>query len=44
MSFAFETVFSYLERQADGTFKSRIDVIHALQKSRYHVILLLWGW
>jgi predicted ABC-type ATPase len=43
MSFAFETVFSYLERQSDGTFKSKIDVIHALQKSGYYVILLFVG-
>lgn len=43
MSFAFETVFSYLEQQSDGSFKSKIDVIHSLQKSGYYVVLLFVG-
>jgi predicted ABC-type ATPase len=43
MSFAFETVFSYLEARPDGAFKSKIDVIHALQKHGYYVILLFIG-
>jgi predicted ABC-type ATPase len=43
MSFAFETVFSYLEPQPDGTFKSKTDVIRTLQKSGYYVILLFVG-
>jgi predicted ABC-type ATPase len=43
MPFAFETVFSYLEARADGTFKSKIDVIHALQEHGYYVILLFVG-
>jgi predicted ABC-type ATPase len=43
MSFAFETVFSYLETLPDGTVKSKIDVIHALHKSGYYVILLFVG-
>ena len=42
-AFAFETVFSYLEARPDGTFKSKIDVIHALQKHGYYVILLFVG-
>jgi len=41
--FAFETVFSYLEARPDGAFKSKIDVIHALQKHGYYVILLFVG-
>ena len=43
MSFAFETVFSYLEAQPDGSFKSKIDVIRTLQEHGYHVILLFVG-
>ena len=43
MPFAFETVFSYLERQPDGTLKSKVDVIHALQEHGYYVILLFVG-
>ena len=43
MPFAFETVFSYLEAQPDGTFKSKTDVIHALQEHGYYVILLFVG-
>jgi predicted ABC-type ATPase len=43
MPFAFETVFSYLEKQADGTFKSKTDVIRTLQKRGYYVILLFVG-
>ena len=35
MPFAFETVFSHLAVQADGTFKSKIDVIRALQAHGY---------
>jgi predicted ABC-type ATPase len=43
MPFAFETVFSYLEAQPDGTFKSKTDVIRALQAHGYYVILLFVG-
>ena len=40
MPFAFETVFSYLKTQPDGTFRSKIDVIQSLQGHGYYVILL----
>ena len=43
MSFAFETVFSYFQRRPDGTFKSKIDTIAALQEHGYFVILLFVG-
>ena len=43
MSFAFETVFSYFQRRPDGTFKSKIDTVAALQKHGYFVILLFVG-
>jgi predicted ABC-type ATPase len=43
MPFAFETVFSYLERQADGTYKSKVDTIVALQKAGYFVVLVFVG-
>jgi predicted ABC-type ATPase len=41
--FAFETVFSYLQQQSDGTFKSKIDLIRTLQDRGYFVILLFVG-
>ena len=43
MPFAFETVFSYLERQADGSYKSKVDTIVALQKAGYFVVLVFVG-
>jgi len=43
MSFAFETVFSYLEQRPDGSFKSKIDIIETLQAHGYFVILLFVG-
>jgi len=43
MSFAFETVFSYMEVQPDGTFRSKTDVFRTLQKSNDYVILLFVG-
>jgi predicted ABC-type ATPase len=43
MSFAFETVFSHLEKQADGTVRSKTDTIVTLQKHGYFVILLFVG-
>ncbi len=41
--FAFETVFSHFERQSDGSVRSKIDVIRALQKRGYVVVLLFVG-
>ncbi|MCU1295910.1 MAG: Zeta toxin family protein [Acidobacteriaceae bacterium] len=43
MPFAFETVFSYLKKQTDGSYKSKADTIIALQKAGYFVILLFVG-
>jgi predicted ABC-type ATPase len=43
MPFAFETVFSYLERQPDGSFHSKVDLIRNLQKRGYCVVLLFVG-
>ena len=43
MAFAFETVFSYLAPQPDGTFKSKSEVIRDLQEHGYYVILLFVG-
>ena len=43
MPFAFETAFSHLQAQPDGTFKSKVDLIRALQKRGYYVILLFVG-
>jgi len=43
LPFAFETVFSYLKRQADGTYHSKADTIVALQKAGYFVVLVFVG-
>jgi predicted ABC-type ATPase len=43
MSFAFETVFSYFEKQTDGTVRSKTDTIVTLQAHGYFVILLFVG-
>jgi hypothetical protein len=43
VSFAFETVFSHLERQPDGTIRSKADVIRALQGHSYYEVLLFVG-
>ena len=43
MSFAFETVFSHFDKQADGTIRSKTDTIVTLQKHGYFVILLFVG-
>lgn len=43
MPFAFETVFSYLQKQPDKTFKSKADTIVALQQAGYFVTLLFVG-
>jgi predicted ABC-type ATPase len=41
--FAFETVFSHLERQPDGSFQSKVDLIRNLQKHGYYVVWLFVG-
>jgi predicted ABC-type ATPase len=43
ISFAYETVFSYWEKQADGSHASKLEDIIQLQKSGYFVILLFVG-
>lgn len=43
MPFAFETVFSYLERRPDGSFQSKVDVIRSLQQHGYYLVLLFVG-
>lgn len=43
MPFAFETVFSYLEKLPDGSVKSKADIIRTLQSHGYFVILLFVG-
>jgi predicted ABC-type ATPase len=43
MSFAFETVFSHLEPQRDGSIKSKTEIITTLQTHGYFVILLFIG-
>jgi predicted ABC-type ATPase len=43
MPFAFETVFSYLQRQADGSYRSKVDTIVALQRAGYFVVLVFVG-
>ncbi len=43
LSFAFETVFSYVETQPDGTVKSKTDLIRKLQTHGYRVALLFVG-
>ena len=40
MPFAFETVFSYYQPQADGSIKSKADTIRTLQHRGYFVVLL----
>jgi predicted ABC-type ATPase len=43
MPFAFETVFSYLEKREDGTYSSKSQIITALQADGYAVALLFVG-
>ena len=43
VNFAMETVFSHWRDRGDGTFESKIDKIHQLQKSGYAVVLLFVG-
>jgi predicted ABC-type ATPase len=42
-AFAMETVFSHWKRRPDGTYESKIDMIRALQKAGYFVLLLFVG-
>lgn len=43
VSFAYETVFSYLKEQADGSYRSKGDLITRLQRAGYIVALLFVG-
>jgi predicted ABC-type ATPase len=43
LPFAFETVFSYLQKQADGQYRSKADIIVSLQKAGYFVTLIFVG-
>lgn len=43
MPFAFETVFSFLEKHGDGSYRSKEEIIVALQKAGYAVALLFVG-
>ena len=43
LPFAFETVFSYLKPQTDGTYKSKADTIVALQKAGCVAVLVFVG-
>lgn len=43
LPFAFETVFSYLEKREDGTYRSKEEIITALQNAGYSVALLFVG-
>jgi predicted ABC-type ATPase len=43
MPFAFETVFSYLKKHADGTYTSKEEVIVTLKNAGYAVALLFVG-
>jgi len=43
MPFAFETVFSYLKQEPNGSWKSKIEIISQLQDLGYYVILLFVG-
>ena len=43
VSFGMETVFSYWERQTDGTIASKIDLIRDMQKAGYFVLLFFVG-
>ena len=41
--FAFETVFSYLQKREDGTYSSKEEIIRTLQKAGYAVALIFIG-
>jgi predicted ABC-type ATPase len=43
MPFAFETVFSYLKKKADGNYSSKADTIVVLRKAGYFVTLIFVG-
>lgn len=43
MPFAFETVFSYLQKHVDGTYSSKEEIITSLQEAGYAVALLFIG-
>lgn len=43
MPFAFETVFSHWQKRTDGTYESKADLIVALQKAGFFVVLLFVG-
>jgi hypothetical protein len=43
MPFAFETVFSYLQKHEDGTYSSKEEIITTLQHAGYAVALLFVG-
>jgi predicted ABC-type ATPase len=43
MPFAFETVFSYLQKHEDGTYSSKQEIITSLQEAGYAVALLFIG-
>jgi predicted ABC-type ATPase len=43
MPFAFETVFSYLQKHKDGSYSSKEEIIKTLQKAGYAVALLFIG-
>lgn len=43
MPFAYETVFSYWERAADGRHRSKADDIRKMQKAGYFVVLIFVG-
>jgi len=43
VSFAYETVFSYFERQPDGSYRSKGDLITGFQQAGYAVALLFVG-
>ncbi len=43
MPFGFETVFSYLQENEDGTFRSKAEIITKLQRAGYAVALMFVG-
>lgn len=43
LPFAFETVFSYYQKQPDGTYNSKVEIIRSLQDAGYLVVLLFVG-
>lgn len=43
VSFATETVFSHWQRRPDGSYASKLDLIHQLQDGGYFVVLIFVG-